>query len=150
MQVSKPIWLTTGGVATDDRGSLSYVNAQLLDIKRFYIVENNGTEIVRAWHGHKKEAKYVTAVAGSALIALFAVDDWESPSIQPSKITRCVLSDKTPEMLYIPPGFVNGFRMLTPGAKLMFFSTSSVHESKDDDFRFPASAFGDVWKIENR
>ena len=44
---------------------LSYNNSlELKKIKRFYIVQNKKNNFVRAWHGHKLEAKYIMCIKG--------------------------------------------------------------------------------------
>ena len=72
----------------------------------------------------------------------------------PSKklpIHRYILSDKSPKVLFIPPKFANGFRPLENDTRIIFFSTSSLEESKDDDYRYAADYWGnDIWEVENR
>ena len=54
-----------GGVSIDERGKVGFVNDfNFQNIKRFYVVENSSINIVRAFHGHLKEAKYVFVVSG--------------------------------------------------------------------------------------
>ncbi len=138
-----------GGLAVDDRGTVSFVNDFNFEgVKRFYIVENHKQGFVRAWHAHKKEAKYVMVVKGSAIIGAVKIDNWENPS-KDLKVNRFVLSEKNPSVLFIPAGFANGFMSLTDGAKLIFYSTSLLEESKGDDFRFD-SRYWDPWEIEER
>ena len=62
---------------------------------------------------------------------------------------RFTLSDRSPAVLRVPAGYVNGFMTLTEGAKAMFFSTSTLEESLGDDFRFPAR-YWDPWHVEER
>ena len=141
--------LLKGGLAVDDRGEVGFVNDfDFSDIRRFYTVSNHQPGFVRAWHGHRHEAKYVLAVNGSVLVCCVEVDDWESPSVG-LPVQRFGLSERTPAVLRVPAGFVNGFMTLTPGAKLMFFSTSTLEESLGDDVRFPAR-YWDPWQVEER
>lgn len=138
-----------GGKAFDDRGSLTFINdLDLSQFKRFYIVENHAKGFVRAWHGHKKEAKAVVVVSGSALVAAVKVDNWELPS-KDLKVERVVLSAEKPAALLIPAGYANGFMTLTESAKVMFLSTSSLEESTGDDFRFDARLWN-PWNVEER
>jgi dTDP-4-dehydrorhamnose 3,5-epimerase len=138
-----------GGKAFDDRGSLTFINdLDLTQFKRFYIVENHSRGFIRAWHGHKKEAKAVVVVSGAALVAAVKVDNWDSPS-KNLKVERIVLSAEKPGALLIPAGYANGFMTLTESAKVMFFSTSSLEESAGDDFRFDARLWN-PWNIEER
>jgi dTDP-4-dehydrorhamnose 3,5-epimerase len=141
--------LVRGALSVDDRGEVGFVNDFAFgDVKRFYTVSNHTTGFVRAWHGHRREAKYVLAVSGSALVCCVEIDDWESPS-QDLAVQRFVLSDRSPSVLHVPAGYVNGFMTLTRGAKLMFFSTSTLEESLGDDIRFPAR-YWDPWQVEER
>ena len=141
--------LLRGALAVDDRGEVGFVNEfGFADVKRFYTVSNHATGFVRAWHGHRHEAKYVLAVSGSALVCCVEIDDWDHPS-QELAVQRFVLSDRSPAVLHVPAGYVNGFMTLTPDAKLMFFSTSTLDESLGDDIRFPAR-YWDPWQVEER
>ena len=141
--------MMAGGLAADDRGELAYVNDFRFEgVKRFYMVSNHSQGFVRAWHGHKREAKYVTAVSGAAVVGAVCIDDWERPSKE-SEVQRFVLSAHRPSVLYIPPGYANGFMSLTADLRLMFFSTSSLEESHGDDFRYE-SRYWDIWKVVER
>lgn len=146
--MSKPT-LIKGGLAVDDRGTVSFVNDfDFKGIKRFYIIENHKIGFIRAWHGHKKESKFVNVVKGSALICAVQIDNWDSPSKE-LDVYRFVLSDKNPSILYIPPGCANGFMSLTEDTKIIFYSSSSLEESNGDDFRFHAS-YWNPWSVEER
>jgi len=141
--------LISGGLAVDDRGELAFVNDFQLDgIKRFYVVENYRQGTVRAWHAHRHEGKYVFAAQGAAIVAAVEIDNWEHPSRQ-AKIHRFVLSSRRPAVLCIPEGYANGFMSLTADAKLVFFSTSSLEESRQDDVRYDAH-YWDPWKVAER
>jgi dTDP-4-dehydrorhamnose 3,5-epimerase-like enzyme len=141
--------LSVGGLAVDDRGQVSFVNDfNFADVKRFYMVSNHKQGFVRAWHAHKKEAKYVLVVKGAAKVAAVAIDNWEKPS-KSAEVKEFVLSDKKPSVLYIPSGYANGFMSLTDDAQIMFFSTSTLDESLGDDFRYD-SRHWDVWSVVER
>ena len=138
--------LIEGGLAVDDRGQVSFVNAfDFEGVKRFYMVSNHQQGFVRAWHAHKLESKYVMVVSGAAIVAAVAIDDWESPS-RDLEIHRYVLSAERPSVLFIPAGYANGFKTLTADAQLIFFSTSTLEESKGDDYRFDAD-YWNPWEI---
>lgn len=138
-----------GGLALDDRGEVGFVNEFHFEgVKRFYTVSNHNSGFVRAWHGHRHEAKFATVVQGAMLLCCIKIDDWDSPSPGLS-INRYVLSGKSPSVICIPNGYVNGFMSLTNDAKIMFFSTSTLEDSLNDDIRFP-SRFWDPWQVEER
>ncbi|MGB2677016.1 MAG: dTDP-4-dehydrorhamnose 3,5-epimerase family protein [Candidatus Acidiferrum sp.] len=143
--------LIAGGFAVDDRGQVSFVNGFAFDsVRRFYLVENFSSEVVRAFHGHLKEEKFVLVVSGSAVVAAVPIDNPVNPS-RDAKPQRFVLSDRQPKILFIPAGYANGFRALEPGSKIMFFSTATLEESAKDDYRFPYDHWGkDVWQVEFR
>lgn len=131
-----------GGLAVDDRGVVSFVNDFNFEgVKRCYMVENHERGFIRAWHGHKNEGKYVSVVNGSAIVG--------AVNMETEKIERYILSSKKPQILWIPPGFANGFKSLEENTKIIFYSTSTLEESLNDDIRFPHDKW-DVWNIEYR
>ena len=133
----------------DDRGQLAFVNDFSFGrVKRFYMVENHQSGMIRAWHAHKHEEKYVFVACGAAIVAAVEIDDWDHPSPN-ANISRFVLSEKKPAILHIPSGYANGFMNLTPHAKVIFFSTSSVEESRGDDIRYDAR-YWNPWEIIER
>ncbi|SRR5258708_37328573 len=140
-----------GGLAFDDRGTLAFVNGfDFAGVKRFYKVTNHSTEVIRAWHGHLKEGKYVYVARGAIILGAVRLEDVKSPSKQ-TPVQRFVLSDQKPVVVFIPPGHANGFRCLVPDTHIMFFSTSTLDESKGDDYRFAADYWGaHIWNVENR
>jgi dTDP-4-dehydrorhamnose 3,5-epimerase len=141
--------LIEGGLSVDDRGSVSFVNDfGFAGVKRFYMVTNHRAGFVRAWHAHRHEAKYVMVARGAALVGAVKVDDWETPD-RASEVHRYVLSAHKPSVLHIPAGYANGFMSLTEDATLMFFSTSTVEESRNDDVRYDARHW-DIWNVVER
>jgi dTDP-4-dehydrorhamnose 3,5-epimerase-like enzyme len=141
--------LLQGALSVDDRGEVGFVNDfDFAKVKRFYTVKNHRQGFVRAWHAHRREAKYVTVVEGAALVGAVAINDWESPS-KDAEVSRFVLSARKPSVLFIPAGYANGFMSLTADARLIFFSTSSLEESKDDDIRYDAR-YWDIWQVVER
>ena len=149
----------TGGVAYDDRGALAYFNdldLGALGVRRMYMVTNNDACNIRAWHGHMNEGKYVVVIEGSAIIAAVPMVDETLPYVAGdsdygrgtpyrhrlrfSETERFVVSAKLPKIIYIPPGMANGTRTLESNTKLMFLSTSTLEQSKGDDYRFPFSS----------
>jgi dTDP-4-dehydrorhamnose 3,5-epimerase-like enzyme len=141
--------LIAGRLAVDDRGEVGFVNDfDFAGVKRFYTVANHRKGFVRAWHGHKREGKYVTVVSGAMLVCIVAPDDWAAPS-RDLAVERHVLSARTPAVLYIPGGHAHGTMSLTDEARAVFFSTAGLAESQADDFRFPARTW-DPWSVTER
>jgi dTDP-4-dehydrorhamnose 3,5-epimerase-like enzyme len=148
VSMSKPT-LIPGGLAVDDRGEVAFVNDfHFENVQRFYTVSNHRAGFVRAWHGHRHEAKYVMAVTGAAVVGAVRIDDWEKPS-RDLPVERFVLSAQKPAALYVPSGYANGFMSLTADLKLMFFSTSTLEQSSGDDVRFD-SQYWPIWQVVER
>ena len=143
--------ITKGGLAVDDRGTLRFVNDFKFDaVKRFYMVENHAAGFIRAWHGHRHEAKYVYVVSGAALVVAVRLEDARL-DLPIEKAFRTVVSDSAPAIVRIPGGYYNGFKTLTPGCRVIFFSDASLEESKSDDLRLPFEAVNEkIWEIAYR
>lgn len=141
--------LIEGGLAIDDRGSLAFVNDFGFDgVKRFYIVSNHRSGFVRAWHGHRREAKYVLALSGAAIVGVVPIDNWDNPASD-LPVQRYVLTEYKPALLYIPAGYANGFKTLKPETRLLFLSTATLEESRSDDLRYDAH-YWDAWQVVER
>ena len=147
-EIHNPL-LIEGGLSVDDRGEVGFVNEfDMNSVRRFYSVCNHRAGLVRAWHAHKKEKKFVTVVNGAAIVAAVCIDNWKKPS-KNLVVNRYVLSAKKPVVLFIPNGYANGFMTLTEDTKLMFFSTVTLKESEGDDFRYEAD-YWNPWEIIER
>lgn len=124
--------LIQGGEFVDQRGKLLYNNElNLGDAKRMYIVENNDTNIVRAWQAHKVEKRWFVAIDGISEIRLVKIDDFENPS-ENLKVENFVLSAETLDCLYIQPGYATSIQALSDNAKLAVFSNFMLGEINDD------------------
>jgi len=51
--------------------------------------------------------------------------------------------------LCVPPGYANGFKTLEDNTIIMFYSTSTLEESKGDDYRFDWDKW-DIWQEDYR
>lgn len=138
-----------GEICVDDRGQLLFCNKfDMKAVRRFYLVSNHEAKFIRAWHAHKKEAKFVLVISGVALVAAVKIDNWDCPN-KNAQIYRYILSDKKPGILAIPAGYANGFMTLVPDTRVMFFSTATVEQSKGDDYRYDAY-YWNPWEITPR
>jgi dTDP-4-dehydrorhamnose 3,5-epimerase len=141
MNSNKPT-LIKGGTSVDDRGNLKFINDfNFANVKRFYQVENHNINFIRAWHGHNNEGKYVYVSSGTALVG--------AVNLETEEISKFILSSKCPSVLWIPPGYANGFKNLEQNTSIMFFSTSSLEESHGDDIRFDYDKWN-IWNEEYR
>tara|TARA_R100000773_G_C4184429_1_gene92800 strand:+ start:46 stop:468 length:423 start_codon:yes stop_codon:yes gene_type:complete len=134
--MSSKIEKIEGGLFADDRGFLRFVNDfDFSQVKRFYQVENHSAGFIRAWHGHKKEKKFIYVPKGTALIGL--------ANMETEEIHKFTLSSQKPCILCVPEGYANGFKTLEQDTIIMFFSSSTLEESHGDDYRFD----WDKWNI---
>lgn len=142
--------IINGGVATDDRGSVRFVNDFNFDgVKRFYQIQNHRQGFIRAWHGHHKEGKYVYVANGSALVGAVPIDMMINKDIDQNKIFKTVLSSNNPKILFIPAGYANGVKTLEAGTIVQFFSTCTLEESLGDDIRFEYNLVN-IWEEDFR
>ncbi len=135
----------------DDRGNVIYCNEFNFiqkKIKRFYQVSNNNINFIRAWHGHKKEEKFLFVIQGSFKICAVKIDNWKKPS-KSLPVKEYVINSNSPKILYIPGGYAHGIQNLKYDSKLMVFTTFSLEQSAKDDFRFKSSLWYD-WDIKFR
>lgn len=132
-----------GGLSIDDRGVVRYVNDfNFRRVKRFYMVENNLVDLVRGWHGHKQESKYVFVTSGIALIGVVKIDNWDKPS-KDLEVRKFILVAGRPKILCIRPGCANAFKSLKKDTRVIFFSSSTLEESEADSFNFSP----DYWSL---
>ena len=141
-----------GNIAIDDRGNLRFCNDFNFaekGIKRFYQVENIDKNIIRAFHAHIHEKKYVFVPKGCFKIICVKLNEDGGMGTTPEIF---ILSDKKPSILYIPKGYANGFKALKESGMIQFFSTSTLEESKGDDYRIDWNILGkeDIWGCKNR
>ena len=140
--------LIDGGLAVDDRGLVRFVNDfDFFCVKRFYQVENHRAGFIRAWHGHKVEAKYAYVAKGSIRIGIVPLDNIELGIHD--ELVVSTLSSRAPKVLYIPANYANGFKTLEADTIVQFFSTTTLEESQGDDYRFSYDKI-DIWDEDYR
>ena len=128
-----------GGTFSDHRGTLSYVNDfSFKDIERFYIISNSDTHPLRAWQGHKLDAKNFYCLSGSFRIHYVKIDNWENPS-KDLAIETVILTVSESKILHIPAGYANAIESLEPDSKLISFSTLPLSNVSEDDVRYDAN-----------
>jgi len=136
--------LIEGGIYTDDRGHISFVNDFKFDtVERFYIIENSEENPVRAWQGHKIDHKYFYCLQGVVKVHYVKIDNWESPS-KNLKVESTILKAMESNVFHIPEGYANAIQSLETGSKLISFSTLPLGRASEDDVRFDSN----MWKID--
>ena len=130
-----------GSFHSDTRGSLFCNNDfDASAIKRFYVIENQNVDFVRAWQGHKIEQRWFSVVEGSFKIKLIAIDNWEHPSKDLVPFVFMINSEKL-DILQIPHGYVSSIQYLEKGSKLLVMSDYLLGEIQDE-YRFEGNYFG--------
>ena len=131
--------LIKGGIHTDHRGQISFVNAMKFNaIERFYIISNSAENPLRAWQGHKIDNKYFYCIQGVIRVHYVRIDNWESPS-KDLKVESVLLSATESTILHIPEGYANAIESLEVGSKLISFSTLPLDRTSEDDVRFDSN-----------
>lgn len=116
-----------GGSHTDHRGTIVYVNDfQFEGVKRYYTIHHPDTHIVRAWQGHTQEAKYYYPVKGSWVVAWVKME-FDKPE-EEWQVEYRIMKAEDNQLLYIPPGFANGFKALEPDSIVTGFSVPGSEE----------------------
>jgi len=132
-----------GGNFSDHRGTISFVNDfSFKDIERFYIISNSDINPIRAWQGHKLDAKNFYCLNGSFKIHFVKIDNWENPSKDLNIETITVTASES-KIVHIPAGYANAIEALDTNSKLLSFSTLPLTNVGDDDVRYNS----DYWKI---
>lgn len=132
-----------GGNFSDHRGTISYVNDfTFANIERFYIISNSEENPIRAWQGHKIDAKSFYCLSGSFKIHFVKVDNWENPS-KDLLIETVTVSASESKIVHIPAGYANAIQALEKNSKLISFSTLPLVNVSEDDVRYDS----DYWKI---
>lgn len=128
--------INSGNSYADERGGLYYSNDfDASAIKRIYIIENNETDFIRAWQGHKIEQRWFSAIKGSFKIQLIKIDHWEQPSKKQEKFIFTINAKKL-DVLHVPKGYISSIQSLEEGSKLLVMADYSLNEISVE-FRFP-------------
>jgi len=135
------IKIVEGGISVDERGAISHVNDfDMSDIQRFYVIYQDETSVIRAWHGHQYEKKYFYALKRSFTMAFVKIDNWENPSVDLKPEVFTVSSEKS-EVICIPEGYANGLKANEHGSVLMVYSNKILSEALNDSWRYEK----DMW-----
>ncbi|WP_300672944.1 WxcM-like domain-containing protein [Soonwooa sp.] len=127
--------LIQGNEFIDHRGKLRFNNdLDLSEVKRMYVIENQDTNVVRAWQAHKIEKRWFVAVEGQFEIKLIELDDFNSPSDN-LEVVKFTLKAETMDCLCIQPGYATSIHALCDNAKLVVFANYRLGEI-DDNYKF--------------
>ena len=130
-----------GGIAKDHRGQIRFVNDfDMTQVKRFYIIKNADTELVRGWRAHRMEQRWFYVLSGAFAVDLVKIDNWEQPSPE-LDVERRVLRASDQQVLHVPVGYGTAFQALEPESELLVFADFAIDNAKNDDYTWPVDYF---------
>ncbi|MDR2283830.1 MAG: WxcM-like domain-containing protein [Sphingobacterium sp.] len=130
-----------GGMASDHRGAIRFVNTfDMTQVKRFYIIQNKDTELVRGWRAHRMEQRWFYLLSGSFVLDLVKIDDWEhaSPDLT---IERRILKADDRQVIHVPVGYGTAFQAIEEGSELLVFADYGIDNAPNDDYTWPSDYF---------
>lgn len=129
-----------GGCHSDQRGSLLYNNDfDASIIKRIYVIENQNTDLIRQWQGHKVEQRWFSVITGKFKIQLIKINDWENPS-KDLDSSVFIIDDTKLNVLHVPQGYVSSIQSLEEKSKLLVMADYQLGEIKDE-YKFEVGYF---------
>jgi len=130
-----------GGIAKDYRGQIRFVNEfDMSLVKRFYIIKNNDTELVRGWRAHRIEQRWFYVLSGVFELDLVKIDNWECASTD-LPIEKRILKAEEQQIVHVPVGYGTAFRALEEGSELLVFADYGIDHAKEDDHTWPVDYF---------
>jgi len=131
----------TGGIAKDHRGQIRFANEfDMSQVKRFYIIKNADTELVRGWRAHQIEQRWFYVLSGAFAVDLVQIDDWDAPSVDLPIRTETLKASEY-RIFHVPVGYGTAFRALEPGSELLVFADYGIENAQLDDHTWPIDYF---------
>ncbi|WP_286735610.1 MULTISPECIES: WxcM-like domain-containing protein [Sphingobacterium] len=133
-----------GGIAEDERGQIRFVNEfDMSLVKRFYIIKNADTELIRGWRAHRIEQRWFYVLSGSFNVDLVKIDNWDKPDENLS-IKNIVLHAMDMKVLHVPAGYGTSFRALTVDSQLLVYADYLVDHAPLDNYTWKSDYFNNV------
>lgn len=130
-----------GGLAKDHRGQIRFVNDfDMTQVKRFYIIKNTDTDLVRGWRAHRIEQRWFYVLSGSFTVDFIKIDDWLCPS-RDLPVERLVMQEEAHSVLHAPKGYGFAFQAVEPNSELLVFADYGIENAPNDDYTFPLEYF---------
>jgi len=131
----------TGGLAEDHRGQIRFVNDfDMTQVKRFYIIKNKDTELIRGWRAHRIEQRWFYVLSGAFSVDLVRIDDWENTSPE-LPMEKRILRALDKQVLHVPVGYGTAFQALEPESELLVFADYGIDHTPNDDHTWPLDYF---------
>lgn len=130
-----------GGVTKDNRGQIRFVNDfDMSLVKRFYIIKNADTELVRGWRAHQIEQRWFYVLSGSFSVDLVQIDNWATPS-KNLAVENKILCSTDMQIFHLPVGYGTAFRALEPHSELLVYADHGIDHASNDDHTYPLDYF---------
>lgn len=130
-----------GGIAKDARGQIRFANDfDMSLVKRFYIITNTDTDLVRGWRAHRIEQRWFYVLSGSFSIDIVEVDNWEQTS-EDLPVRREILKAEGHKVFHLSAGYATAFQALEADSELLVFSDYSIDNAVHDDYTYPLDYF---------
>jgi len=130
-----------GGIAEDHRGHIRFVNEfDMTQVKRFYIIKNKDTNLVRGWRAHRIEQRWFYVLSGSFSVDLIKIDNWENASPD-LPMERRILQASDKQVLHVRAGHGTAFQALESESELLVFADYGIEHAKNDDYTWPEDYF---------
>ncbi|GHE38967.1 WxcM-like domain-containing protein [Sphingobacterium griseoflavum] len=130
-----------GGKAQDHRGQIRFVNDfDMSNVKRFYIIKNTDTKLVRGWRGHRIEQRWFYVLSGSFTIDLVKIDDWDMAS-RDLPVDRKLLNSTEQQLLHVPDGYATAVQANEENSELLVFADYGVEHASFDDYTWSTTHF---------
>lgn len=135
------IEIIKGGISLDARGQIRFVNEfDMSSVKRFYIIKNSDTELIRGWRAHRVEQRWFYLLYGSFELNIVKIDNWTNPSINLT-IETIKLSADDLQVIHLPVGYGTALKALEENSELLVFADHGIDHVPFDDYTWPVDYF---------
>jgi len=130
-----------GERAKDERGQIRFVNDfDMTLIKRFYMIKNTNTTLIRGWRAHRIEQRWFYVLSGVFAVDLVKIDDWQNPDPM-LPVQRVLLKAEAMKLLHIPAGYGTAFRALEADSELLVYADYPLVHAPLDDHTWDSDYF---------
>lgn len=130
-----------GDIAEDGRGHIRFVNEfDMSAVKRFYIIRNKDTKLIRGWRGHRKEQRWFYVLSGAFILNFVRIDNWITPNRE-LPVERIILKSSDMQLLQVPSGYSMAFRALEENSELLVYADYALKHAALDDYKWPQTYF---------
>lgn len=138
------IQFITGGEANDHRGQIRFVNDfDMQLVKRFYIIKNADTELIRGWRAHKIEQRWFYVLSGSFELSIVKIDNWEKPSVK-LQVDKYTIASYDSKVVHVPSGYGTAFRALESQSELLVFADYGIEHAPMDNYTWDYTYFNSI------